>query len=305
MLEKIWRFLSDEKIRFNYLTVMGFYNHLSDEEFLKKKFKLYTGKDLNLSAPETFNEKIQWLKLHDRNQEYTKLVDKYAVKKYVADKIGSRYVIPVLGIWERFEDIDFDMLPQSFVLKTTHDSGGVLICPDKSVLDKKQAGRFLNKWLKRNYYWSGRELPYKNVKRRIFAEEYKTDESGQDLKDYKIFNFHGVPKLVQVDYDRFSIHKRNLYTPDWEYIPASIEFPTDPKRVIEEPACLKELLELAAALSQGFAHLRTDFYVIGTKIYFGELTFYHGSGFEKFTPDQFGSEAGNWLNLSGFGTEDI
>ncbi len=179
------------------------------------------------------------------------------------------------------------------------NSGGVFICKDKSALNKKKAKKFLNKWLRRNYYMSGREYPYKNVNRKIIAEEYMTDESGEELKDYKVFNFNGIPKMIQVDYDRFRCHKRNLYTTEWDYIPASIEFPTDPDHRIEKPQCLDQMLKLASVLSQGFAHLRTDFYVIENKIYFGEFTFYHGSGFETFTPEKFGFETGSWLALPG------
>lgn len=299
MFKKITRFILDPKIRFNYLTILGLYNDWDDEKFLRKKYKLYTGKELNLYAPETFNEKIQWLKLYDRNPGYTELVDKYSVKKYVADKIGSEYIIPTLGVWDCFDEIDFELLPDAFVLKTTHDSGGVFICKDKSALNKKKAKKFLNKWLRRNYYMSGREYPYKNVSRKIIVEEYMTDESGEELKDYKVFNFNGIPKMIQVDYDRFRCHKRNLYTTEWDYIPASIEFPTDPDHRIEKPQCLDQMLKLASVLSQGFAHLRTDFYVIENKIYFGELTFYHGSGFETFTPEKFGFETGSWLALPG------
>lgn len=300
MLEKINKFITNPVIRFNYLSRLGFYNRLSDEAFIRKKYKLITGKELNLDNPVSFNEKIQWLKLKNYNPEYTKLVDKYEVKKIVAEKIGPEYIIPTIGVWNSVKDIDFDSLPKQFVLKTTHDSGGVWICKDKTKLDRNKARKFLQTSINRDFYMAvGREYPYKNVPKRIIAEKYMVDESGTELKDYKVFCFNGVPKMIQVDFDRFTDHKRNLYTTKWEYIPASIMYKTAPDHEIEKPECLDELLDLAEKLSAGFVHVRTDFYIIGTKIYFGELTFFHGSGFEKFTPESFGDEVGSWIDLTG------
>lgn len=296
-LKTLINIATNKKVRFEFIDSRGGYKHLNDEDFLRKKFKLYAGKDLNLSDPITFNEKLQWLKLHDHNPEYTTMVDKYAAKKWVADRIGKEYIIPTLGVWDHFDDIDFDTLPDQFVLKCTHDSGGLVICTDKSHLDVEAARDKLTECLKRNYYWAGREWPYKNVPPRIIAEKYMTDESGIELKDYKIFNFDGEPKLIQVDYDRFVEHKRNLYTTDWKYIEAAIQYPTDPDHQIDRPKQLEKILDLARKLSVGFPHVRTDFYCIDDRIYFGELTFYHGSGFETFTPESIGEEMGKWLKL--------
>ena len=275
----------------------GFFNWMSDEQYLKILYKIRIGKPLDLDDPQTFNEKLQWLKLHDRRPEYTTMVDKYAVKKYVADKIGEQYIIPTLGVWDKFDDIDFDKLPDQFVLKCTHDSGGSVICRNKSEFDFKAARKKINRCLKHNYYWGCREWPYKNVKPRIIAEKYMTDESGIELKDYKIFNFDGESKLIQVDYDRFKEHKRNLYTTDWKYVESAIQYPTDPNHQIDRPKQLEKMLDLARKLSEGIPHVRTDFYCIDNKIYFGELTFYHGSGFEKFTPESLGEEMGKWIKL--------
>ena len=299
MMDKLYRFITNSKIRFNYLAKLGIYNHLSDEEFIRLKCKRMTAKDLQLAKPPTFNEKIQWLKLYDRRDEYSVFVDKYAVKDYVKNKIGEEYVIPTLGVWDNFDEIDFGSLPDAFVLKTTHDSGGIYICKDKKNLDKKKARTIINNSLTRDYYRTiGREYPYKTVPRRIIAEEYKVDESGTELKDYKVFTFWGEPKMIQVDYDRFCGHKRNLYTPDWEYIDATIEFPTDKRHIVDRPQCLDELLYLSHCLSEGYPHIRCDFYIVGDKIFFGELTLHHGSGFEIFTPTEFGYEVGNWLDLT-------
>ena len=276
---------------------------LSDEEFLKRKFRCALGYDLDLEHPKTFNEKLQWLKLHDRDPEYTTMVDKYAAKKWVADRIGEEHIIPTLGVWEHFDDIDFDTLPEQFVLKCTHDSGGIVIVKDKSKFDKASAKKKIEKCLKRNFYWSGREWPYKNVPPQIIAEKYMTDESGVELKDYKIFNFDGEPKLIQVDYDRFVEHKRNLYSTDWQYIEAAIQYPTDPNHEISRPKQLEKMLELAGILAEGIPHVRTDFYCIDDRIYFGELTFYHEAGFGKFTPESFDEEMGKWIKLPSGGVD--
>lgn len=274
-------------------------NWVPDEWYLKILYWLIFKKKLDLGDPQTFNEKLQWLKLHDRQPIYTTMVDKCEAKKYVASKIGEEYIIPTLDVWDSFDDIDFDLLPDQFVLKCTHDSGGLVICKDKSKFDVQSAKKKINQCLRRNFYWYGREWPYKNVKPRIIAEKYMTDESGTELKDYKIFNFDGEPKLIQVDYDRFVEHKRNLYTTDWKYIEATIQYPTDAGHRINRPRQLEKMLEIARVLSADIPHVRTDFYCINDRTFFGELTFHHGSGFEKFTPESLGEKMGEWLKLSG------
>ena len=270
-------------------------NH--DKKYLEILYKHKIGKKLNLNPPVTFNEKMQWLKLYNRKPEYTRMVDKYEAKKYVASIIGDQYIIPTLGVWDHFDDIEFESLPNKFVLKCTHDSGGLVICKDKSKLDKKKAKRKIEHCLGRNYFYNTREWPYKNVKPRIIAEQYMEDESGFELKDYKVQNFNGQPKMIQVDYGRFENHKRNLYTTDWEYIRGAILYPTDESHVIDKPKCLHTLLSLASKLSEGFPYVRSDFYIIADKIYFGELTFQHGSGFEKMTPEKLNITMGEWINL--------
>lgn len=296
-LDMIKRYFSSPVIRFGYLNRVGLYNSLSDEKFIKKKYKLVTGENLNLNNPQTFNEKIQWLKLHDRNPSYVAMVDKYAVKQYISEKIGAEYVIPTLGKWNHFCEIDFKSLPKQFVLKTTHDSGGVVIVRDKSMLDIKQARRVINNSLKRNYYYDGREWPYKDIKPCIIAEKYMVDESGVELKDYKIFCFDGKPKLMEVDFGRYSVHKRNLYTTDWKYIDASIKYPNDPSVQIPKPKRLEKMLEIASILSEGIPHVRVDLYSAEDKIYFGELTFHHGDGMEKFHPNELGELMGKWITI--------
>ena len=309
ILQLLKRFISRPDIRFGYLSKLGIYNYMPDEKYIRLQFKntIGGGSEPNLDNPQTFNEKLQWLKLHDRNPLYTTMVDKCAAKDYVASVIGKEYIIPTLGIWENPDEIDFDKLPDQFVIKCNHNSGrGMCICKDKSSLDIKKVKKELKKALAEDYYLHGREWPYKNVPRKIIAEKYLTDESGTELKDYKIFNFNGESKIIQVDYNRFVEHKRNLYTTDWDYIEASIKYPTDKEHQIPKPKNLDKMLELASMLSKGFPHVRTDFYNIEGKIYFGELTLYHESGYAVYTPPELGIKMGDWLKLpSGGGVTEI
>lgn len=297
ILQMMGRFLTNPEIRFGYLTKLGLFDKWADEKFIKKKYYIVTGEKLDLDNPRSFNEKIEWLKIHDRQPVYTTMVDKYAVKAWVKNKIGSDYIIPTLGVWNRFSDIDLENLPQQFVLKCTHDSGGVAIVTNKAGMDKKAIRKRLEQSLKRNYYYLDREWPYKNVLPRIIAEPYMVDESGVELKDYKIFCFYGKPKLIQVDFGRHDVHKRNLYTTDWDYIEASIKYPNDPAIQIHRPLRLDKMLEIAGCLSEGMPHVRVDLYSINEKIYFGELTLHHGGGMEKFTPKELGMKMGDWLVL--------
>ncbi len=291
------RYLSDSKFRFQINRSLGLYNSWDDERYLKRAYLKIMGEPLDLENPTSFNEKLQWLKLHDHNPEYTEMVDKYEVKKYVAEKIGEKYVIPTYGVWDKFDDIDFDSLPDQFVLKCTHDSGGLVICSDKTKLNVDDARKKLDRCMQHNYYLLGREWPYKNVKPRIIAEKYLVDESGYELKDYKVFNFDGVSRAIQVDFDRFSDHKRNLYDLDWNLIDGEIKYRSDPNKIILRPKCFGEMLDISKILSKGIPHVRTDFYCINEQLYFGEMTFYHGSGFEEFRPETLGMEFGSWLKL--------
>ena len=268
----------------------------NDVFFVKLKWILHMPYPLDLNNPKTFNEKLQWLKLYDRRPNYTKLVDKYEVKEYVANIIGNEHIIPTLALYENVEDINFDELPDQFVLKCTHDSGGLVICKDKSQFDVKQAIKTLKHYYARKYYWQSREWPYKNVKPRIVVEKYMEDKDGE-LKDYKVFNFNGEPRIIEIDYNRFTNHQRTLFDENWNVINATIKFPTDKKREFKKPEVFEELLELSRKLSKGFPHLRTDFYIVDNKIYFGELTFYHGSGMERINPIDLDYKMGEWINL--------
>lgn len=273
------------------------FRYFSDEFYIRLMYWGRCGKILNLDSPKTFNEKIQWLKLNYHDPRMPFLVDKYEVKRIVGKIIGEEYIIPTLGVWDRFSDIDFSSLPDAFVLKTTHDSGGVVFCKTKSDFDYDKAREIINQSLNSNYYYHGREWPYKSVKPRIIAEPYLVDESGIELKDYKIFNFNGDPTIIQVDFDRFVDHKRNIYDIEWNLIDAMIQYPSSPDTIIKKPEKLQLLLSLSRVLAKDFPHVRTDFYTFGEKIYFGEMTFFHGGGFEYFVPSSFDEKMGECLRL--------
>ena len=270
---------------FAFLAAKGFFNWLEDKAYLKLMFRSQIGRKLDLENPKTLNEKLQWLKLYDRNPAYVKLVDKYAVREYIAEKVGREHLIPLVGgPWETFDEINFDELPNQFVLKCTHDSGGLVICRDKGTLDKASAKKKIEKCLKNNYYYRCREWPYKDVPPRIIAEAYMVDESGVELKDYKIFCFNGKPEYVEVDFNRHIEHKLNPYDFDWNPLNFCDSSKNDYEANIPKPAKLPEMRKVAEILSKDMRFLRVDFYSIGNQFYVGELTLYPGSGFIKFEP---------------------
>ena len=274
-----------------------FGKYISDKTYLKLLYETRIGKKLNLKNPITFDEKLQWLKLYDRKDEYTVWADKYEVRNYVAEKLGEQYLIPLLGVWNSADELKLDDLPEQFVLKCTHESASVCICTNKKNFDWNAAMDKLQKSLNQNYYWHSREWPYKNITPRIIAEAYMTDESGTELKDYKIYTFGGEPYLIQVDFDRFHNHRRNLYTTEWEYIDETIEYSKDPNVKIAKPEHLEEMLECSRKLAVGTISLRTDFYSINGKIYFGEITFYQEAGFAHFEHEEFAKKLGDQIKL--------
>ncbi len=272
---------------------------LSDETYLKAIYKLEFHRPLNLKKPTTYNEKLQWLKLYDRKPEYTQMVDKCDAKKYVADRIGEEYVIPTYGVWQNVDEIDFDALPESFVLKCTHDCGGMVICKDKSKLDINAAKKKLKKALKRNYYRHGREWPYKNVKPRIIAEKYMEDSRTAELRDYKFFCFGGKTKLLFVATERQSKTeetKFDFFDMDYNHLPFTNGHP-NAAVLPEKPQNFELMRELAEKLSAGIPQLRVDFYEVDGKVYFGELTFFHWSGMMPFNPEEWDYTLGSWINL--------
>lgn len=272
---------------------------MPDNIYLKLRFRQYMRKKLNLKNPQSFNEKLQWLKLYDRNPFYTTLVDKYAVKKYVADLIGNKYIIPTFGVWDSFDEIDFDTLPNDFVLKCTHDSGGVIICRNKSTFNRQEAKEKLSLSLKTNFFKYGREWPYKNVPRRIIAEKFMQNNLDKDLKDYKFFCFNGKCKIFKIDFDRFTNHGANYYdarTKELLKFGEKVCMPNFEKS-LEIPAQIDEMICLAEKLSRDISFLRVDFYVVNNRIYFGELTFYPASGFGEFIPNEWDEKLGDMIRL--------
>lgn len=280
---------------FRVLNKLSITRYLSDEFYIKNQYELRLGKKLNLQNPQTFNEKLQWLKLYDQNPLYTKLVDKYAVRKYIAGKIGEEHLIPLLAHYHHFDEINFNELPNQFVLKCTHDSGGVVICKDKSTFNLAEARRKINNSLNRNYYYDGREWPYKNVEPKIICEKY-IEESGQPPKDYKFFCFNGQPKIIQVDLDRFKGHKRNMYDSKWNLLDFNLMYETSSAK-IEKPLQLNNMIEIVSKLSKEIPFVRVDLYQVENKIFFGELTFYPENGTGRFTPESYDDLLGSWIKL--------
>ena len=280
----------------------GLGKYVTDKLYIRCLFREQLGYWPNLNNPKSFNEKLQWLKLYDRKPIYTTMVDKYAVKKYVADRIGEEYIIPTLGVWDKFDDIDFDVLPDQFVLKCTHDSGGLVICKDKSKLDIDQARKKIEKSISNDYYLQGREWPYKNVKRRIIAEAYMEDSQVNELRDYKFFCFNGCPKYCQVISNRSIAETIDFYDMDWKHqefnglsLPRK-PFPTS-TIPISEPRPFGKMKEIVALLSKDIPFVRVDLYCIGKRIYFGEMTFYPACGYGTFYPTHWNILMGNLLVL--------
>ncbi len=279
------------------LAEMGLFNWIPDSTFLKLIYRAQMGARLDLRNPTTYNEKLQWLKLHDRKPIYHMLVDKYEVKKYVGNMIGIQYTIPTLGIWDNPEDIKIEKLPSQFVLKCTHDSGSVLICRDKRVFDFQGAKRYLKKRMKRSTYWFGREWPYKGVKPRIIAEEL-LGRGVEPINDYKVLCFHGDPKLVEVHAGRTTAkHTQDFYTTEWKR--TEIEQTCKPmaEKPIQMPECLEKMLGFSRVLSNQYIHIRVDWFVENKQLFFGELTFYDGSGFAEFKDEKWDYELGSWMQL--------
>ncbi len=277
----------------------GVFNWMSDEQYLKIAFRIKMGRALNLENPQSFNEKIQWLKLHNRKDIYTLWVDKYEAKRLASKIIGEEYVIPTLGVYDHFDEINFDMLPDQFVLKCTHDSGGLVICKNKVLLDKQAAKKKLENCLKHNFFWGQREWPYKNVKPRIIAEEYMEDSCTHELRDYKFFTFDGDVKALFIATERSSKEetKFDFFDADGKLLPFTNGHPhATPTPTL--PTCFEKMKEFASILGRGIPQVRVDFYEVNRKVYFGEMTFSHWSGLVPFVPEEWDYTFGDWINLS-------
>ena len=290
------------------------HNHLKwipDKLCVSILYRIHTKKRLRLDPPQTFNEKLQWLKLYDRNPRYTQLADKYLGKKLAAAIIGEEHIIPTLGVWDSFDEIPFDELPDQFVLKCTHDCGGLVVCKDKARLDRAAARNKIVPCLKRNYYWAGREWPYKDIPPRIIAEPYMTDShvignpaldpDADGLLDYKFYCFGGEPRFLyvafanmkrgvkrdQLSFFDFSWQPTPFYRLDHEQLPFALE----------KPENLEEMIDIARRLAQGIPFVRVDLYNLSGQVYFSEMTFIPGCGFGPFQPEEWERKLGDWIEL--------
>ncbi len=271
---------------------------LPDRFFLQLQFARHMKKHLNLSHPRTFNEKLQWLKLYDRRPEYSTMVDKYAVRKYIADTIGEEHLIPLLGVWDNPDEIDFAVLPNQFVLKCNHNSHtGLCICTDKSMLDIDKAKTDLWKGLKQDYYLASREWPYKEVPRKIIAEKYMTDKRTSEINDYKFHCFNGVPKFCQVFFDRRTNKKNVFYDMNWQKQEIGRPNIAPYKGEYPKPGNFEQMRNIAETLSKNIPYVRIDLYDINGGVHFGEITFFPASGFNPFVPDKWDLIWGDMIDL--------
>lgn len=299
IIKKANKYISNQEYRLRVNSKLGLYNNMDDKKFIEKMFKATMDYPLNLENPKSFNEKLQWLKLYDRNPLYTKLVDKYKVREYISEKIGEDYLIPLLGVWDDPEEIDFDSLPNKFVLKCNHNSGlGMCICTDKSKIDIKKVKNELKSGLAQNYYLNGREWPYKNVSRKIICEKYMTDETGKNLRDYKFYCFDGKPKIVGIYQDRNSDKETtgDFFDMNFEWVDLRFGMPNALNKP-QKPQKFQEMIKIAEILSEGMPEVRVDLYISNNKIYFGELTFFDGGGFDKIEPLEWDYKLGSWIKL--------
>ena len=272
---------------------------IPDKLYLQLMYYKHFHKFIDFKNPQTFNEKLQWLKLYDRNPEYTKMVDKIEAKKYVADIIGEEYIIPTLKVWDSPDDINLDELPNRFVLKCNHDSQSVAICRDKSTFDFEAAKKMLGERLKNNGYWYGREWPYKNVKPKIFAEKYMVDEETNDLRDYKFFCYDGKAKIMYMASNRFNNDKETTMDYfDEHFNWLDINWGTKKSDIKpSKPNNFEEMISIAERLSKDIPEVRIDLYYCNKQIYFGEITFFDGSGFNMIKPTEWDYKLGSYINL--------
>ena len=298
-MSKIRTFIENPQYFITSPASKGWLNWVPDSLYLKVLYRVIMGRKLNLRHPKEYNEKLQWLKLNDRKPEYSTMVDKYEVRGYIEDLLGDKYLIPCLGIYDSVDEIDIDALPERFVLKCTHDSGSVEICKDKSSFDIEGARHRLSQAMKRNYYATYREWPYKYVKPRIIAEGYLEGDGG-DLKDYKVMCFNGEAKIIEVHENRFvegKVHTQTFYDREWSIVPLTQVETVTVDRPSERPRQLEEILRLSELLAKNMYHARIDWYIEGDKIFFGEITFFDGSGFESFSTPEMERMLGDMINL--------
>lgn len=292
------KYLLTNRRQFLDSVVKNYLSFLPDKIYLSLRFRLKMGKWINWKNPLTYNEKLQWLKVYNRRKEYCSLVDKYEVKEYVRSIIGDDYVIPTLGVWDNAEDIDITSLPDQFVLKTTHSGGntGVVICKDKSNFDLDAARQKLRASLSQSIYNGLREWPYKDVKPRIMAEAYMSDNIHDTLLDYKFYCFDGEPKVMVIATGRNENLCFDYFDMNFNHLPFEQGGPNSQKS-IAKPQNMEKMVELATTLSKGMPHVRMDFYEVNSHVYFGEYTFFDSSGMAKFNPVEWDYIFGGYIVL--------
>lgn len=297
MFKKIKRYFSNPYYALGYDLIQSHPHWMPDKYYLSVLWKMVMGETIDWKTPETFCEKLQWLKLYDRKPIYTTLVDKYRVKRWVVDKIGEQYVIPTLAVFDSVDEIVLDNLPDRFVLKCNHDSGSVFICNDKGSFDLDSVKKRLAEALQKNFYWEAREWPYKNVRPLVLAEKYMEDVSGS-LNDYKVMCFGGTPKIIQVHKGRNSgVHTQDLYDINWSLLDLNQKNCQLSNTSTVRPICLEEMLACSSVLSEGIPQVRVDWYVIQNRPYFGEMTFFDAGGYDEFVPKSMEYEIGSWITL--------
>ena len=281
-------------MKYLYYVLMRFgRNYLSDKLYLDIYYRLIFGRKIDFKNPKSFNEKLQWLKLNDRKPYYTDLVDKFEAKRIVSDIIGEQYIIPTIGIYDSWDEINIQEIKEGFVIKCTHNSGNVIICPEVDKINYNETRKIIKKSLRQNFFKIGREWPYKNVRPRIIVEKYLAD----NVNDYKFFCFNGVVKCCMVCTERKTELKVTFFDIDWNIMPFIRKYRNDDSVKILKPKCLSEMIDIARKLSENIPFVRVDLYEINEKVYFGEMTFYPGCGFERFTPEEWDYTFGSWINL--------
>ena len=292
-----FKYITDRDYRWKLNTKLGLNNRLSDEEFLSRQFEIMMGYPIDFDNVRTFSEKMTWLKLNDHDARYINLVDKKAVKEIAAEKLGDAYVTPLLGVWEKAEDIDFAELPEQFVLKCTHDSHSVQICRDRAVFDEKTAVKKLHKALKRNYYFRFREWPYQAVKPRVIAEELLQNQDGSEVMEYKLMMFEGKVRFVIVCSGREQGTLRcDYFDPEFQQLEIQDHYSHSEKK-IEKPVCWDQMVEMAEKLAEDFILVRIDFYLVDDIPRFGEYTFYDCAGYVHYEPEDWNLKIGSWVHL--------
>jgi hypothetical protein len=269
----------------------------SDRALVERQFRAVYGRNPDLKQPRTFNEKLQWLKLNWRDELATMCADKGAARDYVAERVGGHVLTRTYGLFSDVEEIPWDSLPERVVLKATHGSGWNIICKNRAEMDWNIIKKQLRIWLRSNHYWKTREWVYRDIPPRIIVEEFLTPEDGLVPWDYKVFCFHGKPTYIEVDIDRFGGHRRNIYDTEWNLLPVGLKYPRNPDVVPPVPP-LRELLEYSAALAEPFPHVRVDWFLVDGALRFGEMTFFHGMGRERFSPAEWDVEFGKHLDLT-------